>query len=162
MKNITLFYCKQTSVLLNTKRKGYQISHRLLPTTTTTTLLYSPFEKCLGASKPPLALTSGTVAWLLERGEASPGLQPCVLHRALDQSWFATWGVFACRLSAGYQFSNTSLDEHPGFIFRLLPTILNLIFFPFFFSPCCQQSSFFFFLFFPPLFLFFFLTSIHE
>lgn len=136
MKNITLFYCKQTSVLLNTKRKGYQISHRLLPTTTTiTTLLCSPFEKCLGASKPPLALTSGTVAWLLERGEASPGLQPCVLYRALDQGWFATWGVFACRLSAGYQFSNTSLDERPGFIFHLLPTILNLIFFPFFFFP---------------------------
>lgn len=31
MKNITGFYCKQPSLLLNTERKGYKISHRLLP-----------------------------------------------------------------------------------------------------------------------------------
>lgn len=35
--------------------------------------------------------------------------------------------------SAAYQLSNTSLDECPGFLFRLLPTGLILISFPFIF-----------------------------
>lgn len=30
MKNITGFYCKQPSLLLNTERKGYKIGHRPL------------------------------------------------------------------------------------------------------------------------------------
>lgn len=42
MKNITPFYCKQTPVLLNTKRKGYKITQSLLPTAAATTSLCSP------------------------------------------------------------------------------------------------------------------------
>lgn len=66
MKNITLFYCKQTSVLLNTKRKGYKISQSLLSTTTTT--LCS--QLWMMRSPHPIRVHRGV-------GKVSLGLQVC-------------------------------------------------------------------------------------
>lgn len=63
--------------------------------------------------------------WERGKGGKILGVQPCVGHPALGKG---------CLLpSAGYQLSNKNVDECPGFIFRLLPTSLILVSFPFLF-----------------------------
>lgn len=138
MKNIAGFYCKQPSLPLNTGRKGYRISHRLSPHPGSPTSLPKPST---AKSAPGLGLEGG-------KGGKS-GLQSCVGP--------LLWVRGVCSLrgslelpSAGYQLSNTSLDECPGFVFCLLPTSLVLISFPFFFF---LLSLLFFYLFFFYFFL---------
>lgn len=138
MKNITGFYCKQPSLLLNTERKGYKISHRLLPPVPPAPPCSARTQKMQWSQTCPGAEAG---AWCgCGKGGKILGVQPCMGHPALGKR---------CLLpSAGYQFSNKSLDKVSRFY---LPFAANKSHFGFF-----SLFIFFFFswFFFFPFFLF--------
>lgn len=125
MKNIAGFYCKQPSLLPNTARKGYRITHR--PQQHHLALLSLPKPS---TAKPALQLGLGRAVAVGKGEKLGWDTLP----------WgglFAAWGLCPV-LPISFQ---TSLDECPRFIFHFLPMSLILISFPFspflffFFSP---------------------------
>lgn len=149
MKNIPGFYCKQPSLPLNTAGKGYRISHRPLSLSLSPHTPPAPPRSVLpkistAKSAPVLRLESGED---VGKGGKNPGVQPCGGHPALGEGCLLCGGSLELP-SAGYQLSNTTLDQRPGFVFCLLPTSLILFSFPSFFS--------FFSCFVSPLFIYFF------